>query len=75
MFKDDIEWVRSQISRLPPSLREKAIQAYTKVYTEAYAEKQNEGELLQIQHARTTANTRLRKYVQAVIDKTYRHNK
>ena len=69
MFKDDIEWVRSQVGRLPPDLKEKAIQAYTEVYAEAYAEKQNEGELLQIQHARTTANTRLRKYVRAVSEK------
>lgn len=69
MFKDDIEWVRSQVGRLPPNLREKAMHAYTKAYTEAYAEKQNEGELLQIQHARTTANTRLRKYVAAVLGK------
>lgn len=75
MFKDDIEWVRSQIARLPPAYHKKAADSYAKVYAESYAEKQNEGELLQIQHARTTANTRLRKYVQAVIEKTYHHNK
>lgn len=66
MFKDDIEWVRSQISRLPPAYHKKAADSYAKVYTEAYAEKAGYGELIQIQHARTTANTRLRRYVQAV---------
>lgn len=68
-FIDDRQWIASQIKQIPVELWESTAEAYTKVYTEAYAEKQNEGELLQIQHARTTANTRLRRYVQAVSEK------
>ena len=74
MFKDDQAWVLEQVNKLPYPLRSKTIDMYKKVYEETYQIHNGEGELLQIQHARTTANTRLRKYVQVVSEKLSARN-
>lgn len=70
-FIDDRQWIASQIKKIPVELWKKAADSYAKVYAEAYAEKAGSGELIQIQHARTTANTRLRRYVGAVLSRVH----
>lgn len=64
-YIDDEKWIISQLSMLPVAYIKKASDAYSDVYFGEVGD----GELLQIQNARTTANTRLRKYVQAVSEK------
>lgn len=68
-FIDDQKWILSQIKSLPVHLWDKAAENYSKVFSMAYAnEKSND--LLKLQAARTEANTRLRKYVEAVTKST-----
>lgn len=64
---DDAKWIKSQLAKLPPALRQKAITGYDRVFREVYhatpLPHQKEGE------ARREANTRLRLYVEAVIER------
>lgn len=64
-FIDDQKWIASQIKQLPVHLWDKAAESYAKVYLDAY-EKGGSREIIKIQMARETANTRLRNYVKAV---------
>ena len=68
-FIDDRQWIASQIRQLPVELWDSTAKNYTRVYTEAYDLLDGKGTLLQTQNARTTANTRLRRYVKAVIER------
>lgn len=68
-FIDDQRWIASQIRQLPIELWDSAAKHYTRVYTEAYDLMAGKGALMQTQNARTTANTRLRKYVKAVLER------
>lgn len=60
----DIAWIKRQVSMLPKSLKQIALDGYKKVYEEAYMaepvdhKKENK--------ARFAANTRLRTYVERV---------
>lgn len=60
----DSKWIIEQLVKLPPAYRERAIEAYSNVYLEVHnaTEKphQKDGE------ARREANTRLRRYIDAV---------
>jgi len=67
-FLDDQQWIASQIRQLPVELWDSTAKHYTRVYEEAYDLLEGKGTLLQTQNARTTANTRLRRYVKAVLD-------
>ena len=71
-FIDDRKWIASQIRQLPIELWDSTAKHYTRVYTEAYNLMADKGTLLQTQNARTTANTRLRRYVKAVLEKRKR---
>lgn len=68
-YIDDQLWIASQIRQLPIELWESTANHYARVYTEAYNLMAGKGSLLQTQNARTTANTRLRRYVKAVIER------
>lgn len=68
-YIDDQQWIVSQIRQLPVELWDSTAEHYTRVYTEAYDLMAGKGSLLQTQNARTTANTRLRRYVKAVLIK------
>ncbi len=68
MLEDDKKWISEQIKKLPnPPIRQTALIKYAEVFSIAHdAEPQphrKDGK------ARQEANTRLRKYVQAVQDK------
>lgn len=65
---DDQRWIASQIRQLPVELWDSTAEHYTRVYAEAYDLLDSKVPLLQTQNARTTANTRLRRYVKAVLD-------
>lgn len=68
-FIDDQQWIASQIRQLPVELWVSTAEHYTRVYEEVYNLMAGKGALLQTQNARTTANTRLRRYVKAVIER------
>lgn len=68
-YIDDQQWIASQIRQLPIELWDSTAERYTRVYTEAYNLLAGKGSLLQTQNARTTANTRLRRYVKAVVER------
>ena len=68
-YIDDQQWIASQIRQLPVELWDSTAEHYTRVYIEAYNLLEGKGTLLQTQNARTTANTRLRRYVKAVIER------
>ena len=68
-FIDDQQWIDNQIRQLPVELWDSTAKHYTRVYIEAYDLLAGKGTLLQTQNARTTANTRLRRYVDAVTKK------
>lgn len=65
--KDDKKWIIQQLARLPGRYRQTAMQGYDKVFREVYdatpLPHQKEGE------ARRAANTRLRRYVDAVLSR------
>ena len=67
-FLDDEQWISNQIRQLPVELWVSTAEHYTRVYEEAYDLLDGKGTLLQTQNARTTANTRLRRYVKAVLE-------
>lgn len=67
-YIDDQQWIASQIRQLPIELWDSTAEHYTRVYSEAYNLMTGKGSLLQTQNARTTANTRLRRYVKAVLE-------
>lgn len=67
-FEDDTKWIASQIKQLPVELWSTASEQYSLVFAQAYNDEQG-GRLLKLQAARTTANTRLRKYVAAVLER------
>lgn len=63
----DKKWIEDQINKLPERLWNTTMLNYKRVYREAYA---NEPvELLKENAARKEANTRLRRYVDAVTKK------
>ena len=64
---DDEKWIVSQLLKLKPELREKAVKGYEKVFLAAFnnATKNIERE----GNARREANTRLRNYVNSVLAK------
>lgn len=66
--KDDKKWIIQQLARLPDKHKKTAMQGYDKVFREVYdatpLAHQKEGE------ARRAANTRLRRYVDAVLSRT-----
>lgn len=66
---DDQQWIANQIRQLPVELWDSTAKHYTRVYAEAYNLLAGKGTLLQTQNARTTANTRLRRYVKAVLER------
>lgn len=68
-FIDDEQWIARQIRQLPIELWDSTAEHYTRVFTEAYELMAGKGTLLQTQNARTTANTRLRRYVKAIIER------
>ena len=68
-FIDDEQWIAGQIRQLPIELWDSTAEHYTRVYNEAYDLLVGKGTLLQTQNARMTANTRLRRYVDAVTKK------
>lgn len=59
--KDDKEWLESQLMRLSAGSRQKAMDAYTRVFNDAYAAEINE--LKKENAARYAANVRLRSYI------------
>lgn len=65
--KDDKKWIIQQLARLPDKHKKTAMQGYDKVFREVYdatpLPHQKEGE------ARRAANTRLRRYVDAVLSR------
>lgn len=64
---DDEKWLREQLSLLPAAYVVVAVREYEKVFIEHYTAEQAPHR--KQQSARFNANTRLRKYVQAVIAK------
>ena len=64
---DDTKWIKSQLAKLPPAHKQKAMAGYDKVFREVYhatpLPHQKAGE------ARREANTRLRRYIDAVTKK------
>ena len=68
-YIDDQQWIASQIRQLPVELWDSTAKHYTRVFTEAYDLMAGKGTLMQTQNARTTANTRLRRYVKAVLER------
>lgn len=66
----DRKWIEQQINQLPKRLWDKAAREYDRVFREVYA---NEPiERLKEGNARREANTRLRRYVAAVLKKNPR---
>lgn len=64
MHEHDKKWCMAQFDMLPPELKQQAMQAYQRVYQDAYnaepCEIRKEGK------ARREANTRLRQFVKKV---------
>lgn len=64
----DTKWIEQQINQLPKHLWDKAAREYDRVFRETY---ENEPlERLKEGNARREANTRLRRYVAAVLKKS-----
>lgn len=66
MFTDDEQWVAEQVRRLPFDMRSATIDRYENVYRETYLSTVG-SDIQKIQNARTTANTRLRKYIDRLL--------
>ena len=64
-FIDDRRWIQQQLMRLPVHLRQKASESYSKAYLESHDAEPEER--FRAERARFEANTRLRKYVAAVL--------
>lgn len=62
---DDRRWIQQQLMRLPLHLRQKACDGYSKAWRDAHdAEPEAR---FSVERGRFAANTRLRKYVAAVL--------
>lgn len=63
--RDDAQWIKQQLDRLPQRYRQQAVDGYSDAYQSAYdaepAEHRKENA------ARFAANTRLRKYVDKML--------
>lgn len=59
----DTKWIKSQLDKLPPDARAKAVLGYAAVYMDAWDEIDS-FELRKDNHARRTANLRLLDYVE-----------
>ena len=63
--KDDISWIKEQLSKLPVAYRTKAVKGYDAAYEEAFDAESLEHK--KENRARFAANTRLRRYVERVL--------
>lgn len=62
----DKKWIEEQLKKLPPSALATAIKGYEKVFSESYDNEPLEHR--KENKARFTANTRLREYVEKIIE-------